>query len=206
MQKFRYSTTYCLLHPIYYFMRKIPSHANKVFQGILFSVYQWEQELFDGSTATFEALERDPMADVIPVTPEGNILILEERQPGTDWFPSVPGGHIEKDEDPLLGSQRELLEETGYASDDWEQLFSFPCGGKIFSPIHIYVARNCRKVQEPHLDGGEEITMREVSFDEFLELCRDPRLNTAVGFKFMMYEALLDPRVKQDLRERIFGA
>ena len=32
----------------------IPENAKKVFTGQVFDVYQWEQEMFDGSKATFE--------------------------------------------------------------------------------------------------------------------------------------------------------
>lgn len=186
-------------------MRHIPSNAKNVFKGILFDVYQWEQELFDGSTTTFEMLERQPMADVIAVTPEEKILVLRERQPGTDWFPSLPGGHIERGEDPLLGVQRELLEETGYTAETWKHLWTYTHHGKIYCPIHVYVARHCQKIQELTLDGGEEIEVHSYSFEDFLSLCRDPRFNAPMGLKFMLYEALLEPRLRQDLYNTIFS-
>ncbi len=34
----------------------IPDHATCVFRGMLFDVYQWQQEMFDGSIETFEML------------------------------------------------------------------------------------------------------------------------------------------------------
>lgn len=48
-------------------MVKIPSHATKVFSGVIFDVYQWEQELFNGNIATFEALRRPSTVIIIPV-------------------------------------------------------------------------------------------------------------------------------------------
>lgn len=48
-------------------MAKIPSHAVKVFSGVIFDVYQWQQELFNGETATFEALRRPSTVVIIPV-------------------------------------------------------------------------------------------------------------------------------------------
>jgi hypothetical protein len=31
---------------------KFPASAKKVFEGVLYDVYQWPQKLYDGSTAT----------------------------------------------------------------------------------------------------------------------------------------------------------
>lgn len=38
--------------------KKIPDHAELVFKGVLHDVYQWQQEAFDGSFLTFEAIRR----------------------------------------------------------------------------------------------------------------------------------------------------
>lgn len=35
-------------------LMKIPSTAKRVFKGIIFDVYRWEQEMFDETTSTFE--------------------------------------------------------------------------------------------------------------------------------------------------------
>ena len=34
----------------------VPDGATRVFQGEIFGVYQWPQQLFDGSTDTFETV------------------------------------------------------------------------------------------------------------------------------------------------------
>lgn len=36
---------------------KLPPQAKKVFTGQIFDVYQWEQEMYDGSFETFEMLK-----------------------------------------------------------------------------------------------------------------------------------------------------
>ena len=66
-------------------MAKIPSHAKKVFSGTIFDVYQWEQEMFDGTTKIFEAAGRPHTALVIPVI-DDKIVLSYERQPGKDWY------------------------------------------------------------------------------------------------------------------------
>lgn len=49
----------------------IPSQAECKFKGEIFEVYQWPQELYDGSVATFEMLRRADTVKVVAVlTPE----------------------------------------------------------------------------------------------------------------------------------------
>ncbi len=47
---------------------KLPKNAECVFEGITFSIYQWEQKLFDGETAIFEKAKRNNTIDVIAIT------------------------------------------------------------------------------------------------------------------------------------------
>jgi len=60
--------------------------------GILFDVYQWDQELFDGSTTTFEAVRRIPSVQILATTPERELILLREEQPYVGAFVAVPGG------------------------------------------------------------------------------------------------------------------
>ena len=62
----------------------IPESAKKVFTGKLFDVYQWEQELFDGSTTTFEKVKTKDIVSIIPVTTDGKIMICKQKQPATE--------------------------------------------------------------------------------------------------------------------------
>ncbi|MDP4009241.1 MAG: NUDIX hydrolase, partial [bacterium] len=141
--------------------------------GVIFEVWQWEQTMFDGSVQTFERLKRPNGTNVITVI-DDRILVQTQRQPDKiDAFSSLPGGRIEEGENPLEGAKRELLEETGYASDDWELLHEIDPIGKIEWTVYTYIARNCAFTRQPQLDAGEEITSRLLDFDEFLLLSDD---------------------------------
>ena len=66
----------------------------------------------------------------------------------------LPAGLIENGEDPLAAAQRELLEETGYTSDDWQPLGSFVEHGSYgCGKAHLFVARNAQQVADP--DSGD---------------------------------------------------
>ncbi len=152
----------------------LPSHAKKVFQGKLFSVYQWEQEMYDGSKETFEKIARRDTVGVIAVTEDKKILVTYQEQPSIKPFIGLPGGIIDEGEKPFSAAQRELLEETGYTSNEWELFNAVQPTTKIDWAIFIFVARECKKIQEPHLDAGEKIEIQEVTFDEFITLAANP--------------------------------
>jgi ADP-ribose pyrophosphatase len=182
----------------------IPSNAKKVFTGILFDIYQWEQEMFDGSTATFEMLARQASTEVI-ATVEEKIVLLNQVQPNREPYPSLPGGRIEKGEEPLVAAKRELAEESGYTSDTFELLYSFTGNSKLYFPEFIYVAKDCHNGLKQSLDTGEKITVTLVTFDEFLHTVRVPLFAASWGLKQAMLEALLDEEKYEEMRRAIFG-
>lgn len=154
----------------------MPPHARRVFKGQLFDVYQWEQTLFDGSTATFEKLRRPDTAYVIPITGDGKLVLIEQKQPGAgDLVVGLIGGRIEDGETPEEGARRELLEEAGLQSGILSLWDSYQFLPKIDWAIYTYIARNCETATEQSLDAGEHIRLIYVSFDEFLDLVRKER-------------------------------
>ncbi len=161
----------------------LPKTAKKVFQGLIFDIYQWPQQQFDGSTKTFEALKRPNTVQVI-ATQGDKILLASEQQPTKGPFYTLFGGRQEPGEKPLETAQRELLEESGLMSDDWELLQTYEPLHKMEWFIYLYVARNCQKVQEQQLDSGEKITIKLLSFEQFVE--------TVTGNKFWGKELAFD--------------
>src|SRR3989344_4305397 len=97
----------------------LPEHAKRVFKGAVFDVYQWEQELYDGTHKTFEKLKRPDTVVVFPVLDDGKILLTEQEQPGKEPFIGATGGKVEEGEDILEAVKRELLEESGYEAEEF---------------------------------------------------------------------------------------
>ncbi len=188
-------------------MEGVPKDAKKVFGGVLFDVYQWDQEMYDGSMAVFERLNRPNTVETVLVTPENKIIIERQRQPDReDWFLSSVGGRIDEGEDPLVAAKREVLEESGYESDDWELLHVWRPTSKILWDDYVYVARGAQKVQEQELDGGEQIELMEVSFDELLDLIDSRELSGfSQIFREMCIRAKYDKPSYEDLKKTILG-
>jgi ADP-ribose pyrophosphatase len=145
---------------------KRPEGAKKVFSGVSHSVYHWNQEMFDGSFETFETIDRADSAQVVAIS-DGKILIAQEQQPAGASFYTLPGGRIDNNEDVESCAKRELLEETGYESNDWEFMYSYSPSSKMDWEINTYIARDCKKVADQKLDAGEKIEVLRVDFDQF---------------------------------------
>lgn len=176
-----------------------PETARKVFEGVIFDVYQWQQPMFDGTTSTFEALKRADTVVVVPITPEGKILITHEEQPYKGSFISFPGGRREDGESIAETAARELQEETGYEFTSLEPWQAFQPYNKINWAIFILLAKGCTKTSQINLDAGERITIQEISFDELITLTDDPLFGEESITKEFL-QARLDPEKMTQLR------
>lgn len=147
----------------------IPTDAKKVFEGIYFDVYHWQQKMFDGSYITYEAIQRRASVQIIAVMQDGTLLLLKEAQPHVGSFISVVGGGVERNETPLENAHKELLEEVGIVADSFTLWREENMGQKVHWPNYYFIAKGCKVVQEPNLEAGEKITPYYVSFDQFIE-------------------------------------
>jgi ADP-ribose pyrophosphatase len=88
---------------------------------------------------------------VAPVTEAGELVVVTQFRRGMQAVTqSLPSGFIDPGESPADAARRELLEETGYAADDWSGLGAYVvdsnrgCGTE-----HVFLARGARRVAEP---------------------------------------------------------
>lgn len=183
---------------------QLPPDAKMVFKGEIFEVWQWKQKMFDGTAETFEKLRRTNTAQVIPVV--GNkILVQTQSQPHRKKpFNSLPGGRCGLGENPLAAAKRELLEETGYASNDWALWCEENPVEKIIWTVYTFIARNCFYKQPPHLDAGEKITTRLISFDEFLMLSEDPAFYEKRELYGAFIRARFDKKFQEEFHNLLF--
>lgn len=149
----------------------IPDNAKCVFKGIIYDVYQWEQEMFDGSKNIFEMLKRPDTVTVIAVVDE-KLLILTDEQPHRKAVLSPPGGRVDEGELSTLDAvKRELLEETGYALSNWKLVRVTKTHEKIEHFFYSYVAHGSYTKTQPNVDmGGEKINVHLMKFDEVRNL------------------------------------
>ncbi len=116
---------------------------------------------------------------IIALTTESQILLKSEfRYACKADVIECPAGMMEEGEEPRVTAERELLEETGYRSDHWTYLGpTLESTSKLTNTMHLFLARDCRKVSEQHLDATEQMELIIVSLDEAVAMVMDGRIN-----------------------------
>ena len=178
----------------------IPDNAKKVFGGVLFDVYQWEQELFDGTKTLFEKLKRPDTVVVFPVLDDGKIILTEQEQPGKEPFIGATGGRVDEGEDILEAAKRELLEESGYEASEFILWDAQHPTSKIDWVVYTFIAKGLKKVADMNLDAGEKISLKLVNLDEFIEIAINKNF-TEKEIIPKLYEAKLHPEKKEELKK-----
>lgn len=180
----------------------LPNGAKKVFEGVMFSLYQWEQEQFDGSFKTFEAVCREDSVQAIATTSDKKLILLKEEQPFHGSFISLPGGVCDSNL-PSEDIKRELLEEIGVVPSDLILWKATKFSSKVHWKNHYFFAKNCKKIQEPRLDAGERIEPLFLSFDEFIDLVLSDDFRNK-EFACLILRMLHDGSI-EDFKELIFS-
>jgi ADP-ribose pyrophosphatase len=116
--------------------------------------------------------------NVLAFNEHGETLILEgyKHGPGRSGW-QVVGGYLEADEDPFQAVQRELLEETGYYSDEWRYLSSYVMdANRHVGTGHFFLALNARQISQPDNDDLEDYKLRWVPISELKLALLDGRI------------------------------
>jgi len=181
----------------------LPRHAVCVFKGVMFEVWQWEQELFDKSSAVFEKIWRQPSIAVI-ATVGDKIIIEHQLQPGREEIRTLPCGRVEEGEEMLEAAKRELAEETGYMSTDWVLYKKCLSSEKILYTLEYFIARDCVKSTEPQIDPGEHITVELIAFNDYLDHYMRLESVYISEFSIAMHEIAIDANKRKEFKKLIF--
>lgn len=158
-------------------MKVFSDTSKEVFSGVRFKVFQWEQQVFDGSVMTYEVAKRNDAVTVLAVR-EGNIVLVKEQQP--HWHTEIittPGGLVDEGEDIFQAAQREMKEETGYTFKDWYLIDAALVAPGVEWVRYFFVAKHMLSQTEKNLDSGEMNSVFEVTISEFIQLIRNDELH-----------------------------
>lgn len=122
---------------------------------------------------------------IVAITEDHHIILKKEyRHCYEEELIEIPAGVLEDGEDPLKAAERELLEETGYQSNQWTYLGkTVESSAKLTNYMHIYLAEDCKKVSKQKLDYGEDIEVIEVDFDHAIQMIMNAEIicNSSLG-------------------------
>jgi 8-oxo-dGTP pyrophosphatase MutT (NUDIX family) len=127
--------------------------------------------------------------NVIPLTAEGQIVLIEQYRPGIKKVTlEIPGGMVYKGESPPQTAVRELVEETGYRAATVELLGRTRPNPAIQNNwLYSFVARDCILAQAPQPDGAEQISVRLVALDEIRGLIATGAINHSLVIAAFYY-------------------
>ena len=125
---------------------------------------------------------------VVATDEEGRYICVRQYRHGIDEitteFPAGAIEYMEKSDVPYItyenimankddafeAAKRELIEETGYTSNNWKHLMSLPANATLSnSYAHIYRADDCVRVSKQDLDDSEFLYVKLLTEDELLK-------------------------------------
>jgi 8-oxo-dGTP pyrophosphatase MutT (NUDIX family) len=115
-------------------------------------------------------VELPDWCNVILVTKDERVILVRQyRYPIDQATYELPGGVIEKNEDPKLAAKREMEEETGYTSDDIEFLMKLsPNPAVNNNTAYFFLVRNAVPTVSTNPDLFEDIDIVSFSKEEII--------------------------------------
>ncbi len=137
----------------------------------------------DEKMLSYYLIEFTDWVNVVPVTKENNILLIKQYRPGTDSIcVEIPGGMIDKGEDPLIAGKRELAEETGYSCGDIKLLKKVSANPAIQNNyVYCYLAKDVERTGVQNLDEDERIEIMEKSMPEVKKMLENGEIHHPYG-------------------------
>lgn len=152
-----------------------------------------------GKVSDFVMLDSSDWVNIIPITKDNKIVMVEQYRHGTDSITlELPGGMVEPNEKYLDAAMRECREETGYEGEGIAEEIGMvlPNPAFINNKCTTFVWKNCSKKFEQNLDNNELIVIKEFTFSEVKNMINGGMINHAIilnafFFFFLKYDLKL---------------
>ena len=164
--------------------------SETIFQGRVFALKRDQLVEPSGITVTREIIEHPGSSVVLPVFPDGRILLISQyRHAVGETLWELVAGHKEPNETFAEGAKRELEEESGYTAKRVKKLLDiFPSPGLLGERMEIYLATGLTKgTARPEDD--EKITSRILTLREALAWIRRGKIHDAKSVAGILFYA-----------------
>lgn len=147
--------------------------SSKVkFEGRICKVRVDTVALDNGNQAYREIVEHDPVVVIVPVTDEGEIVLVRQYRLATEQvLLELPAGIVDSTDDHVEeAAQRELQEEIGMKAREMTPLGEFYASpGFLTEYMHVFLARGLEEsALEP--DEDEDIVVQRMPFAQAVTL------------------------------------
>lgn len=123
-----------------------------------------------GASAEFVVLHTPVWVNVIPLTPQGHVVMVRQYRHGVDAVTlEFPGGVAGAGEEPAAAAMRECREETGYqgSAEEIELLgVQLPNPAFMATQCYSFAWHGCQRTAMPQWDEHEIVETVELPLDQ----------------------------------------
>jgi len=156
-----------------------------------FSVHEDDVIRPDGTPGTYYVIEQKSAIMIVAINKNNEAYLIGQYRYTTNMFSwEIPGGGYEGG-DELEEAKRELLEETGLQSDEWEKLGTFQVlNGQANHLAEVFLAKNVEQTGN-NKQADEGISeMRKESFSSIFAMIKSGELMDAESITSLTMAAL----------------
>ncbi len=138
----------------------------------------------------YYVLEYSDWVNIVPITTNNEIIMIKQYRHGMkDTILELPCGSVEADDkSPLEAAKRELLEETGYGSDNFIQLCKLsPNPANHSNMAYCFLTLDAVLKQDQILDDTEQIEVVKYSFKEIKSLLNNNKIYQPLHVSSLFY-------------------
>lgn len=143
-----------------------------------------------GSVSDFVVLDSKDWVNIIPITKDKKIVLIQQYRHGIDEITlEIPGGLIDPKEEPIDAAIRECIEETGYCSNETPILIGKVRPNPAFLTNYCYsfLWLNVEKKFEPKFDLNEEVEVVLKDLSEIEELIINGNINHSIVLNALLF-------------------
>lgn len=169
-------------------LAEIEIHQEVLLQGGFLHVLRDTVTLPDGSIAKREYIQHSGAVVIVAQLDDGRYLLeYQYRHPMQCGMIEFPAGKLDTKEQGWHCACRELLEETGYAAQQWAFAGSMHnCIAYSNEQIDIWFAKQLQ-YQGQRLDEGEFLRLYAATLPDLLEAMRTGRITDAKTITALMW-------------------
>jgi len=129
----------------------------------------------------YHSFSQNDYVSILALTPNNEVILVRQYRPTCEGFTiEIPGGLLEKNEDPLSCVKRELYEETGYKA---ENIYSFEPviadTGRLSNNVHGFFTHEALIDRDKWI-SEEGLNCFTVPLDDFRLMLLDGRIENSI--------------------------
>lgn len=151
--------------------------------------FDWRENPRNSKCIRALVLESADWVNIVALTSERKLVAVRQFRFGVGRVTTeIPAGIVGVGETPEQAARRELKEETGYTTSDWQYLgWVEPNPAFQNNVCHQWLAQNALKTHIPTPDAGEDISTIELSAAELRSEIRDGKMRNSLALQTLLW-------------------